>query len=60
LIVVWMSYVGFTDAWLLSGIQAIEPDGSLVTIAPSATGVLLRNQPSLPSDGFERMPGWPV
>jgi hypothetical protein len=49
-----------TDAWLLSGIQAIEPEGSLVTIAPSPTGLLLRNQPSEPNDGFERMPGCPV
>ena len=53
LVVLQNSYVGLTVGWLLSGIQAIEPTGSVVTNAPSPTGVLLRNQPS-----WEPSPSW--
>src|SRR4051794_35877965 len=41
------SYVGLTVGWLLIGIQAIVPTGSVVMKPPSPTGVLLRNQPSV-------------
>ena len=53
LVVLQNSYVGLTVGWLLSGIQAIEPTGSVVMKPPSPAGVLLRNQPSVapsPSD----------
>ena len=47
LVVVQNSYVGLTVGWLLSGIQAIVPTGSVVMKPPSPTGLLLRNQPSV-------------
>ncbi len=60
LVVVEKSYVGLTVGWLLSGIQAIVPTGSVVTKPPSPTGLLLRNQPSVAPSPSARTPGRPV
>ena len=60
LVVVQNSYVGLTVGWLLSGIQAIVPTGSVVMKPPSPTGVLLRNQPSVRPSPSTWTPGRPV
>ena len=60
LVVVQNSYVGLTVGWLLSGIQAIVPTGSVVMKPPSPTGVLLRNQPSVAPSPSTCTPGRPV
>ena len=60
LVVVQNSYVGLTVGWLLSGIQAIDPTGSVVMNPPSPSGLLLRNQPSLAPSPSTWTPGRPV
>ena len=57
-----MSYVGLAVGWLLSGIQAMLPTGSVVTKLPSfgAAVVLTRNQPSVEPSPSVWTPGRPL